>query len=157
MLSVNAQGIGQPIAQKMDPIRWVPAFNEYNISQIKPAFDGIKERLSEIEANNPKAPTFENTIAQMERAGSDFKRVMTVWDLFFESKQLNLNQKWVRYWLLCRVRFIKKKLFKRIETFTILPIKGRATAVNLVELPNFVKEGDLNPEARRKWLKSMVN
>jgi peptidyl-dipeptidase Dcp len=38
----------------------VPAFNEYNISQIKPAFDVvIKERLSEIEAiaNNPKAPT----------------------------------------------------------------------------------------------------
>jgi peptidyl-dipeptidase Dcp len=43
MLSVNAQGIGQPIAQKMDrSIRWVPAFNEYNISQIKPAFDGIR-------------------------------------------------------------------------------------------------------------------
>jgi hypothetical protein len=40
-------------------IRRVPAFNEYNISQIK-AFDVvIKERLSEIEAiaNNPKAPT----------------------------------------------------------------------------------------------------
>jgi peptidyl-dipeptidase Dcp len=32
-------------------IRRVPAFNEYNISQIKPAFDVvIKERLSEIEA-----------------------------------------------------------------------------------------------------------
>jgi peptidyl-dipeptidase Dcp len=64
---------GQPIAQKMDrSIRWVPAF-EYNISQIKPAFDVvIKERLSEIEAiaNNPKAPTLK-TIAQMERAGSD--------------------------------------------------------------------------------------
>jgi peptidyl-dipeptidase Dcp len=71
-------------------IRRVPAFNEYNISQIKPAFDVvIKERLSEIEAiaNNPKAPTFENTIAQMERAGSDFKRHDGLWDLFFESKQ----------------------------------------------------------------------
>jgi peptidyl-dipeptidase Dcp len=60
-------------------IRRVPAFNEYNISQIKPAFDvAIKERLSEIEAiaNNPKAPTFENTIAQMERAGSAMSRYM---------------------------------------------------------------------------------
>jgi peptidyl-dipeptidase Dcp len=60
------RGIRQPIAQKMDrSIRRVPAFNEYNISQIKPAFDvAIKERLSEIEAiaNNPKAPTFENTL-----------------------------------------------------------------------------------------------
>jgi peptidyl-dipeptidase Dcp len=34
----------------------VPAFNEYNISQIKPAFDVvIKERLSEIE----QSPTTE--------------------------------------------------------------------------------------------------
>jgi peptidyl-dipeptidase Dcp len=72
MLSVNAQGNpDNPLLKK-----WTGpygcAFNEYNISQIKPAFDVvIKERLSEIEAiaNNPKAPTFENTIAQMERAG----------------------------------------------------------------------------------------
>jgi peptidyl-dipeptidase Dcp len=61
MLSVNAQGIRTTHCSKMDrSIRRVPAFNEYNISQIKPAFDVvIKERLSEIEAiaNNPKAPT----------------------------------------------------------------------------------------------------
>jgi peptidyl-dipeptidase Dcp len=80
----------------------VPAFNEYNISQIKPAFDVvIKERLSEIEAiaNNPKAPTLK-MIAQMERAGSDFKRVMTVYGIYssnLNSQNLNLSKgKWVR-------------------------------------------------------------
>jgi peptidyl-dipeptidase Dcp len=83
-------------------IRRVPAFNEYNISQIKPAFDVvIKERLSEIEAiaNNPKAPTLK-MIAQMERAGSDFKRVMTVYGIYssnLNSQNLNLSKgKWVR-------------------------------------------------------------
>jgi peptidyl-dipeptidase Dcp len=88
MLSVNAQGNpDNPLLKK-----WTGPYggflNEYNISQIKPFDVVIKERLSEIEAiaNNPKAPTFENTIAQMERAGL-IKRVMTVWDLFFESKQ----------------------------------------------------------------------
>jgi hypothetical protein len=39
----------------MDSYGGVPAFNEY-ISQIKPAFDVVKERLK-IERNNPKAPT----------------------------------------------------------------------------------------------------
>jgi peptidyl-dipeptidase Dcp len=40
MLSVNAQGNPDNPLLKMDrSIRWVPAFNEYNISQIKPAFD----------------------------------------------------------------------------------------------------------------------
>jgi peptidyl-dipeptidase Dcp len=61
MLSVNAQGNPNPLLKKWTgPYGGVPAFNEYNISQIKPAFDVvIKERLSEIEAiaNNPKAPT----------------------------------------------------------------------------------------------------
>jgi peptidyl-dipeptidase Dcp len=79
-------------------IRRVPAFNEYNISQIKPAFDVvIKERLSEIEAiaNNPKAPTFENTIAQMERAGSAMSRVYGIYSSNLNSQNLNLS-KWVR-------------------------------------------------------------
>jgi peptidyl-dipeptidase Dcp len=75
MLSVNAQGNPDNPLLKNGQVHTAGAcFNEYNISQIKPAFDVVIERLSEIEAiaNNPKAPTFENTIAQMERAGSDF-------------------------------------------------------------------------------------
>jgi hypothetical protein len=46
-----AQENGQPIAQKMDrSIRRGACFNEYNISQIKPAFDVAIKGLSEIEA-----------------------------------------------------------------------------------------------------------
>jgi Zn-dependent oligopeptidase len=53
-------------------IRRGACFNEYNISQIKPALTYHQERLSEIEAiANNEGAHFENTIAQMERAGSD--------------------------------------------------------------------------------------
>jgi hypothetical protein len=59
-------------------------FNEYNISQIKPAFD-VKERLMEIEAiaNNPKALTFK-TPSLKWNALVDFKRVMTVYGIILQ-------------------------------------------------------------------------
>jgi Zn-dependent oligopeptidase len=53
----------------------------------------------------------------------------------------------------------KQKLFKRIETFTTLPIKEvdkEQQRLIWLNYTNFVKEGaNLNPEARRKWLKSI--
>jgi peptidyl-dipeptidase Dcp len=56
----------------------------------------------------------------MERAGMDFKRVMTVYGIY--SSNLNspefetIEREMGPILLLCRVRFIKtKKLFKRIE------------------------------------------
>jgi peptidyl-dipeptidase Dcp len=60
----------------------------------------------------------------MERAGSDFKRVMTVYGIY--SSNLNspefepIEGKWVRYSLSSKI-YQKKKLFKRIETLTLLP------------------------------------
>jgi hypothetical protein len=58
-------------------------------------------------------------------------------------------------------KIYQNKNLKELKPFTILPIKEvdqRATAVNLVELYQFCQgRTNLNPEARRKWLKSMVN
>ncbi|WP_223255417.1 hypothetical protein [Flavobacterium sp. LM4] len=48
----------------------VPAFNEYKVSDFKPAIEfAIQEKLNEIDAiaTHPKAPTFDNTIAALER------------------------------------------------------------------------------------------
>jgi peptidyl-dipeptidase Dcp len=168
MLSVNAQGSSDnPLLKKWTgPYGGVPAFNEYNISQIKPAFDvAIKERLSEIEAiaNNPKAPTFENTIAQMERAGNDFKRVMTVYGIYssnlnspeFEPIQREMGP--ILASLSSKI-YQNKKLFKRIETLYNSPDKGKLTKEQQrliwLNYTNFVKEGaNLNPEAKEKVAK----
>ena len=165
MLSVNAQeNPDNPLLKKWTgPYGGVPAFNEYNISQIKPAFDVvIKERLSEIEAiaNNPKAPTFENTIAQMERAGKDFKRVMTVYGIYssnlnspeFEPIEREMGP--ILASLSSKI-YQNKKLFKRIETLYNSPDKGKLTREQerliWLNYTNFVKEGaNLNPEAKEK-------
>jgi peptidyl-dipeptidase Dcp len=168
MLSINAQGNSDNLLLKKwtGPYGGVPAFNEYNISQIKPAFDVvIKERLSEIEAiaNNPKAPTFENTIAQMERAGSDFKRVMTVYGIYssnlnspeFEPIEREMGP--ILASLSSKI-YQNKKLFKRIETLYNSPDKGKLTKEQQrliwLNYTNFVKEGaNLNPEAKEKVAK----
>jgi peptidyl-dipeptidase Dcp len=57
-----------------------PAFDKIKDEHFMPAFEaGMREHLREIAAiaNNPKAPTFDNTIVAMERAGQLLARVST--------------------------------------------------------------------------------
>ena len=57
-----------------------PAFDKIKDDHFLPAFAaGMQEHLREIDtiANNPKAPTFENTIVAMERSGQMLTRVGT--------------------------------------------------------------------------------
>jgi peptidyl-dipeptidase Dcp len=165
MLSINAQGNSDnPLLKKWTgPYGGVPAFNEYNISQIKPAFDvAIKERLNEIEAiaNNPKAPTFENTIAQLERAGKDFKRVMSVYGIYssnlsspeFEPIEREMGP--ILASLSSKI-YQNNKLFKRIEALYNSPNKDKLTQEQQrliwLNYTNFVKEGaNLDAEAKGK-------
>src|SRR4028118_1473890 len=59
----------------------VPPFDKVQIAHFKPALESaMAENLNEIDniANNSATPTFENTIAEMERAGSTLERVPTV-------------------------------------------------------------------------------
>jgi peptidyl-dipeptidase Dcp len=57
-----------------------PAFDKIKDEHFKPAFEaGMREHLNEVAAiaNNKAAPTFENTIVAMERAGQLLARVST--------------------------------------------------------------------------------
>ncbi|MGB9108014.1 MAG: dipeptidyl carboxypeptidase II, partial [Telluria sp.] len=57
-----------------------PAFDKIKDAHFKPAFEaGMREHLQEVAAiaNNKAAPTFENTIVAMERAGQLLARVST--------------------------------------------------------------------------------
>src|SRR5262245_2050767 len=63
----------------------VPAFDKMVLGSLKPALEaGMAKDLAELDAiaKNPQPPTFENTIAAMERAGRDFDRVMTYWEVW---------------------------------------------------------------------------
>src|SRR6266446_4369672 len=54
------------------PYSGVPPFDKVQVALFKPALEAaMAENLSEVEAiaNNTAAPTFDNTLAAMERAG----------------------------------------------------------------------------------------
>ncbi len=69
----------------------VPDFSKIKQSDYAPALDeGMREQRAEIDAiaNNPAAPTFENTIVAMERSGAMLTRVAKV---FFNLTQSNTD------------------------------------------------------------------
>lgn len=70
-----------------------PAFDKIKDEHFLPAFAaGMREQLREIDgiANNPKAPTFDNTIVAMERSGQLLTRVSTT---FSNLQSANTNDK----------------------------------------------------------------
>lgn len=63
----------------------VPAFDKVKVADFKPALEAaMAENLAEINAiaSNPAAPTFENTIAAMERSGQTLTRVSAIYDIW---------------------------------------------------------------------------
>lgn len=62
----------------------VPPLDVVRVEHFRPALEAaMAENLAEIDAivRNPAAPTFENTIAALERSGRTFDRVRTVFDI----------------------------------------------------------------------------
>ena len=71
------------------PYGGVPAFDKMELSDLKPAMEAaMAEHLAEIEAiaNNSEAPTFENTIVAMERAGSTISNVYRYYGTWSSNK-----------------------------------------------------------------------
>ncbi|MCU0238984.1 MAG: M3 family metallopeptidase [Pyrinomonadaceae bacterium] len=66
----------------------LPPFDQVKISQFKPALEAaMNENLAEIDkiANNTAAPTFENTIVEMERAGKTLNQVGVIYYIWSEN------------------------------------------------------------------------
>lgn len=66
------------------PYDGVPAFDKMNVNDIKEAVEiGMALSLEDIDAiaNNAEAPTFENTIVEMERSGKELDRVLTYYGI----------------------------------------------------------------------------
>ncbi|HSG81204.1 MAG TPA: M3 family peptidase, partial [Gemmatimonadota bacterium] len=60
------------LAEWTGPYSGVPAFDRMDLAAVKPALEaGMAMNLAEIDAitENPEPPTFENTIAALERTG----------------------------------------------------------------------------------------
>ncbi|MFQ3248498.1 MAG: peptidyl-dipeptidase Dcp [Glaciecola sp.] len=73
------------LAEFKGPYNGVPAFDKMSLADLKPALEkGMELNLAEIDkiANNPDAPTFQNTIVEMERAGDELGRVFTYYGIW---------------------------------------------------------------------------
>lgn len=67
------------------PFEGVPAFDKMQLDLMQPALEkGMEMHLSEIEkiANNPEAPTFENTIVPFEQSGDPLGRAFTYYGIY---------------------------------------------------------------------------
>lgn len=85
--AANAQtNSDNPLLKKWKgPYGGVPAFNEYKVSDFKPAIEfAIQEKLNQIDviANNPEGPTFDNTIGALELSGQTISGINAVYGIY---------------------------------------------------------------------------
>src|SRR3982074_3114993 len=67
------------------PWSGVPRFGQFKVADLKPALDAaMAENLAEIDriAADPAPPTFDNTIAQMDRTGKALDRVGRIFNIY---------------------------------------------------------------------------
>ncbi|MVN23049.1 peptidyl-dipeptidase Dcp [Mucilaginibacter arboris] len=144
-----------------------PAFDKIKNSDFKPAMEeGMKQQLAEIQkiANNPAAPTFENTFVSMEKSGRLLKRTDAVFSVLTgantnpelqkveeeEAPKLAANNDAI---------YLNTKLFKRVESLYQKrnQLKLDAESLRLVEFyyQNFVMAGAQLPETDKETLKKL--
>jgi peptidyl-dipeptidase Dcp len=114
------------------PFGGVPPFDQARVEHFKPALEAaMAEHLAQIDriANDPSPPTFENTIAAMERAGRMLDRVGAVYGVFastvrtpeFQEVEREMEPRLAAH----RDRIIQnERLFKRLATVYEGPAKA---------------------------------
>lgn len=75
-----------PLLEKWNgPFGGIPPFDKVKVADFKPAIEAaMAENLADIDriANQTTAPTFENTITEMERSGKSLDRVLTIYGIW---------------------------------------------------------------------------
>jgi peptidyl-dipeptidase Dcp len=143
-----------PLLEKWTgPNGGVPPFDKVNIADLKPALEAaMSEALSEFDAiaNAKTAPTFENTIAAMERTGKTLDRVSTIYGIWggnmstpeFQKIESEMDPKLAEF---SDKITQNDALFKRIETVYNSPAKAKLTAeqkrLTWLQYTNFVRAG----------------
>jgi peptidyl-dipeptidase Dcp len=154
----------QPTAKSTSPInpllaKWegpyggVPAFDRVQVADFKPALEaGMAENLAEVDkiAKDTAAPTFENTIVALERAGETLDRVQTFYGVFgstMNRPEFQVVQREMAPRLSAFSDQITQNepLFKRIEAVYNSPEKAKWTPeqqrLTWLYYTNFVRAG----------------
>jgi peptidyl-dipeptidase Dcp len=146
------------------PYEGVPPFDKVNPEFFKPAFEAaMAEQLSEIEkiANHKATPTFDNTIAAMERAGSTLNRLSTIYGIWVGTLS-NAEVQTIQREMAPKLSAFRdkitqnQKLFQRIEAVYNSPARKKLTAeqqrLTWVYFTNFVRSGARLDQASKKRL-----
>jgi peptidyl-dipeptidase Dcp len=151
--SAVAAPVNVLLADWEGPYGGVPPFDRVQVAQFKPALEaGMTENLTEVEriAKEAAAPTFDNTIAAMERAGQTLDRVQTIYGVFvstMNSPDVQAVQREMAPRLAAFNDQITQNdaLFKRIEGVYNSPAKAKLTPeqqrLTWLYYTNFVRAG----------------
>ena len=135
------------------PYGGVPPFDKVRVEDFKPALEAaMAENLAEIDriANDPAPPTFDNTIAAMERSGRTLDRVGTIYGIWSSNMNSPDFQPVEREMAPKLAEFSDKitqneKLFQRIEAVYNAPEKASLTPeqqrLTWLVYTNFVRSG----------------
>ncbi|MCC3152755.1 M3 family metallopeptidase [Hymenobacter sp. BT770] len=135
------------------PYGGVPAFDKVKVEQFKPALEAaMAENLREIDviAGNKGAPTFDNTIAALERAGERLDEVRTVygiWSGTLSSPDVQAIEREMSPRMAAFADKINQNepLFRRVEAVYNSPAKKKLTPeqqrLTWVYYNNFVRAG----------------
>jgi peptidyl-dipeptidase Dcp len=145
------------------PYGGIPPFDKVRVEQFRPALEvAMAENLEEIDriANDPAPPTFENTIAAMERAGrrlSDVATIYSIWGSTMNTPDFQPIQREMAPKLAAFSDQItqNEKLFRRIEAVYNSPEKARLTPEQQrlvwLQYTDFVRSGaKLDADAKHR-------
>jgi len=156
------------LAKWVGPYGGVPPFDKVRVADFKPALEAaMAENLSEVEriASDPAAPTFENTIAALERTGQTLDRVTTfygIWSSNMNGPEFQTVQREMAPRLAAFSDKITQNeaLFRRIEAVYNSPAKKKLTAeqqrLSWLYYTNFVRSG-AKLDAKAKARLSEIN
>jgi peptidyl-dipeptidase Dcp len=135
------------------PYGGVPPFDKVHVADFKPALEaGMAENLADVDriAKTAAAPTFENTIVALERAGQTLDRVQTIYGVFgstMNGPEFQVVQREMAPKLSAFYDSITQNeaLFKRIEAVYNSPDKAKLTPeqqrLTWLYYTNFVRSG----------------
>ncbi|MGI8618927.1 MAG: M3 family metallopeptidase [Gemmatimonadaceae bacterium] len=137
----------------MGPYGGVPPFASISITDFKPALEtAMAEEIAEVEriANDPAPPTFENTLAALERTGRKLDRVTTaygIWSSAMNTSDFQPIEREMAPKLAAHSDRITQNsaLFRRIDAVYASPAKATLTAeqqrLAWLYQTNFVRAG----------------
>ena len=139
-LSASAQAANPLLAEWTGPFGGVPAFDKVKVANFTPSFDAAMAlERAEIDriADNPAPPTFDNTIAALERSGEALDRVGTFFGI------------WTGTLSTPEVRAIEKEMGPKLSAHSDKTLQNEKLFRRIEAVYNARERSNLTPEQQR--------